>query len=73
MGYRWLPVLIVALWLCGCEAQKEPPPDAVVAKTADQPLAGSTDSFGLPLEIVVEVPEVPPELQGPSPPIKESH
>jgi hypothetical protein len=30
-----------------------------------------TDDFGLPLVINIDAPEVPAELQGPSPPIKE--
>jgi hypothetical protein len=29
------------------------------------------DDFQLPLVIVLDVPEVPPEIQGPSPPIKD--
>jgi len=33
------------------------------------PAVRLTDDFGLPLVIVIEVPEVPPELLGPSPPI----
>lgn len=33
--------------------------------------ARETDDFGLPLVIVMEAPEVPAEIRGPSPPIKE--
>jgi len=33
--------------------------------------APKVDGFGLPLQIVIEVPEAPPEIQKPSPPIKE--
>ncbi len=39
--------------------------------TADRPLAAKVDDFGLPLEIDIQVPETPKEIQGPSPPIKE--
>ena len=71
MGTRWMPVIGVALLLGGCAPQKEPPPAATTAKTVDEPGSRLTDDFGLPLVFTIEVPEVPPELQGPSPPIKE--
>jgi hypothetical protein len=35
-----------------------------------EPGSRLTDDFGLPLVIVIEKIEVPPEIQGPSPPIK---
>jgi len=38
---------------------------------ARAPSGPRVDQFDLPLEIDVETPEVPPEIEGPSPPIKE--
>jgi hypothetical protein len=62
-------------------AVKEPVPTAVekpAEKPADKqtnpvekpPAARTTDDFNLPLVIVMEAPETPPEIRGPSPPIK---
>jgi hypothetical protein len=47
---------------------EKPPAKPEPAKTSSGP---RVDQFNLPLEIQVETPEVPPEIQGPSPPIKE--
>jgi hypothetical protein len=44
-------------------AKAEKPPGAKPAESA------KVDAFGLPLVIVIELPEVPKEIQGPSPPI----
>ena len=47
-------------------------PAAEDQDTAKKPLSDRTmDDFGLPLVIVLETPEVPQEIMGPSPPIKE--
>lgn len=74
---------IVAVLLGGCAPQHEPPAAAYAVTTVHKPVAGSaeesagsetasrlTDAFGLPLVIVMENVEVPPEIRGPSPPIK---
>ena len=53
------------------------PPPPTAEKPAAKPEPAGTpsgprvDQFNLPLEIHIETPEVPPEIQGPSPPIKE--
>jgi hypothetical protein len=56
-------------------AAKKSPPAAVeksAARSAEkQSAAPKVDSFGLPLVIEIKVPEAPPEIQKPSPPIKE--
>jgi hypothetical protein len=46
-----------------------PPSMKGVAKKG--PDGRMVDDFGLPLDIQMDVPEVPPEIQGPSPPIKD--
>ena len=44
---------------------------AAASKSVEKPPpARATDDFGLPLVIVLETPEVPPEIRGPSPPIQ---
>lgn len=41
------------------------------AKPSEKPPASRvTDDLGLPLVFVIEAPEVPPEIRGPSPPIQ---
>lgn len=42
-----------------------------VARTADMPAYHWPDDFKLPLVINIETPQVPEEIQGPSPPIEE--
>ena len=58
-------------------AAKAPAPAKPPERPAEKKLAAPpadaaplTDGFGLPLVIVIEVPDVPKELLGPSPPIK---
>ena len=52
-----------------CFRAAEKPP--VKPEPARTPSGPRVDQFNLPLEIDIEMPEVPPEIQGPSPPIKE--
>ena len=53
------------------ESPEKPPKK--VAKPAEEspPPLRLTDDFNLPLVIVIDAPEVPPEIQGPSPPIQQ--
>ena len=71
MKSRWLFAAIAAVLLGGCSSQEEP-----TTKLGDENVRvephGKTDAFGLPLVIVLEPPPVPKEIQGPSPPIKET-
>ena len=59
----------------GTEKPAERPPPAAIGKAAlpaKKPAVPRVyDFFHLPLQIVMEAPEVPPEIVGPSPPIKE--
>jgi hypothetical protein len=51
---------------------KTPPAKSAPAKTPQKGAAErTTDDFGLPLVIVLDVPETPPEISRPSPPIRE--
>jgi hypothetical protein len=82
MQYRWLALALVLLLPAGCAPKDAPPslpstPSAppaaknLLPDAAEKPAASPlVDGFGLPLVISIEVPEVPPEIQGPSPPIK---
>jgi hypothetical protein len=56
--------LIALALLTGCSCEREPAPD--VKKPTVKP---GTDEFGLPLVIHLDVPDVPEEIRGPSPPI----
>lgn len=38
----------------------------------ESPSVRTTDDFGLPLVIVIKAPEVPKEIRGPSPPIRDA-
>ena len=74
MGRRW-PWLAMLVWMfCGCSPTEEPQQTGVsgtVAKPQADPSGEQrVDAFNLPLIIHVEVPEVPPEIENPSPPIK---
>ncbi len=64
MESRWLTLGVVLVLLAGCASDSVPPP------TASKP-SPKVDAFGLPLVIVIDVPEVPKEIQGPSPPIQQ--
>ena len=78
MEKRWLTLAVATLLLTGCTSKNAPPagpPDP--AKTSGQPgvkqhKSVRVDDFGLPLEINIEVPETPKEIQGPSPPIRKA-
>ena len=65
MGRRWLLIVTTVLMLEGCSPSDAPPPPA--ASAADE--QGDYDDFHLPLVIQMDVPETPPEIQKPSPPI----
>ncbi len=69
MGRFAWALLIVVLLVGGCRKTVETP--------AKKPATGPTrDEFGLPIVIHMDVPEAPPEIQKPSPPIpkeRESH
>lgn len=83
MGRSWLlPTMLVMFW-AGCSPPPEsprPPSKGKVAasqatdrrtpdaKPADRPLVSR---FNLPLEIHIEAPEVPPEIERPSKPIEQ--
>jgi hypothetical protein len=54
----------------GKQSPEKPAGRVMLPVDQTQP-AASTDQFGLPLVIVIDAPEVPPEIQAPSPPIKE--
>ena len=70
MNYKWLFAAIAMVLLGGCLSREEP-----TTKLGDEDVRvephGRVDAFGLPLEIVLNPPPVPEELQRPSPPIKE--
>ncbi len=51
---------------------KKPVSDPDKQSVEESPSVRTTDDFGLPLVIVIEVPEVPAEIRGPSPPIREA-
>ena len=51
---------------------KKPEPDPDKQSAEESPSIRTTDDFGLPLVIVIEVPEVPKEIREPSPPIREA-
>jgi uncharacterized lipoprotein len=46
-------------------------PEKPIAKGRPKTVYRTTDDFGLPLVIVLEAPEAPPEIRGPSPPIRD--
>jgi hypothetical protein len=81
MRQFWLPVAIVVLVLGGCSRRNESPHSASAvspakvktppAKPQGEPANRLFDEFHLPLVIEIVPPEVPPEIQGPSPPIEE--
>ncbi|MCD4728475.1 MAG: hypothetical protein K8R46_12480 [Pirellulales bacterium] len=51
---------------------KKPVSDPDKQLVEESPSVRTTDDFGLPLVIVIKVPEVPAEIRGPSPPIREA-
>jgi hypothetical protein len=67
---KWFVLVVVVLW--GCSAAPEEPTTKLGSETVRVEKDGKTDAFGLPLVIVIDTPPVPKEIQGPSPPIKES-
>jgi hypothetical protein len=67
MKSGWPMLAILALWCGGCARESAPP-----SPPAPKPAASSrVDAFGLPLVIVIKPPEVPKEIEGPLPPVKE--
>ena len=82
MESRWLPLTAMVLLVGGCASDTAPPSPVGgppgVSRAADlgstsgekNPHSPKVDDFGLPLEIVLDVPEVPKEIEGPSPPIQ---
>ncbi len=66
---KWLSVAVAVAGFCGCTG----PPPAKPAEKARPEIAAqrTTDDFGLPLVIVIDVPPTPPEISRPSPPIRE--
>lgn len=66
MQSKWLSLAVVVVLLCGCWSKHESPAVSLPRGTP----AGLTDSFGLPLVIVIDAPEVPEAIRGPSPPMK---
>jgi hypothetical protein len=63
VGFTHTTLIALAL-LTGCSCEREPAP--VVEKPTVKP---GTDELGLPLVIHIDVPDVPEEIRGPSPPI----
>jgi hypothetical protein len=62
---KWLSIAVALIaFEGGCSDQ---PAETPQKSTAER----NTDDFGLPLVIVIDVPETPPEIRGPSPPIQE--
>ena len=55
------------------ESFSRDPKGSASAPTAAQPAKGRVDDFNLPLVIEIETPEVPPEIQEPSPPIEDEN
>ena len=51
---------------------KKPVSDPDKQSVEESPSVRTTDDFGLPLVIVIKVPEVPAEIRGPSPPIRDA-
>jgi hypothetical protein len=68
MNCRLLPMATLVVLLGGCPLKSEPPPPSAPASSESL----THDSFDLPLIIHIEVPETPPEIEGPSPPIEET-
>lgn len=78
MRQFWLPAVTIVLLLGGCSPKRELPRPAPSDSSAklEVPAGNSNinrkfDDFNLPLVIEIVLPEVPPEIQGPSPPIQE--
>lgn len=53
----------------GCSRQPTPTTSALPSSGPGVILSGRVDSFGLPLNITLNAPEVPKEISRPSPPI----
>ena len=63
MKSLWLLLAMAVLFLSGCGPHK---------KSAESPPQGLCDDFNLPLVIQIAAPEVPPEIQKPSLPLKDA-
>jgi len=72
MRSRWRLAVTAAVLLGGCPSQDEPTTKLGNENVRVEPTDSETDPFGLPLVIVLEPPEVPKEIEGPSPPIQET-
>jgi hypothetical protein len=72
MGNGWRLAVAVVVLLGGCSSKPEPTTQLGNERVRVERGEGGTDQFGLPLEIVLEPPEVPKDIRGPSPPIKET-
>ncbi len=78
MRRRLLLPLVMLFGFAGCSVETKSSPVSIPAvekspakpESAKTPCGPRVGQFNLPLEIHIETPEVPPEIQGPSPPIK---
>jgi hypothetical protein len=70
MKSSWL-FLATALALWGCSSSQEEATTKLGNESVRVERAGKSDAFGLPIVIVLNLPPVPKQIQGPSPPIKE--
>jgi hypothetical protein len=68
----WFVLAAVVLWGCSGTPEEPKPTGKLGTETVHFEKNGKTSRFGLPLVIVFDLPPVPKEIQGPSPPIKES-
>jgi hypothetical protein len=72
MRREWQLAVTAAVLLGGCPSQDEPTTKLGEERVRVEAAHRDADEFGLPLVIVLEPPEAPKEIQGPSPPIKET-
>jgi len=72
MRSRWRLAAVAVVLLGGCSSKDERTTNLGDERVRVESAHGETDAFGLPLVIVLDPPPVPKEIQGPSPPIKET-
>jgi len=80
MESGWRPLIAMVALLGGCGSGSAPPsPEPGNEPAASRagrpngkrpPTSPRLDAFGLPLDIFIDVPDVPKEIQSPSPPIR---